>query len=222
MSTSTPPENAAIQPMNLEPRSSTSSSYSRTRLNAFRHGLTAREFVFSPEEAPKYVEHSMAVHFHYQPEGLAETHLVDLIANAMWRLDRAAAIEEGIFLLNLESAQPADADEAALAPARAWIASDRKLSLLTTYEARIRRSLASDKAELAKLQDARKAQQPANPTASEPQAAEPKPATPKSVCSTQPAAPDSPAAPLLLTSKNGPQYVVIVDDRAKNGRRDAA
>ena len=79
---------------------------SRCRLNAVRHGLTGQSLYFTPEEAEAYSAHSAAVHTHYQPHGPIEEALVRQIADAIWRLDRASAIEHGIFALALESPRP--------------------------------------------------------------------------------------------------------------------
>ena len=199
-------------------------NYAKSRLNAVRHGLTAREFVCTPEEAPKYAEHLAALKLHYQPEGLPELDLVARIANAMWRLDRATSIEEGIFALALATESvPADPLDSALAPARAWLASSRQLALLTTYEARIRRALAADKLELSNLQEKR-AQKPVN---------QPAAAVPESVCSTapdqtkQPAPPpesvcSTPAVTPKIALSKPPQYVLVVESPRKPGHRDAA
>ena len=131
----------------------------------------------------------------------------------MWRLDRAAAIEEGIFALALD---PESNDADALAPARAWLADHRSLGLLTTYEQRIRRALAADKAELAKLQESR-AKSVAGP---EPESVCSTPgASAESVCSTPPAELKPPSPPPPAAAK---QVVLVVTGAAKPPFRDAA
>ena len=70
---------------------------SRSRLNAFKHGLTAQQFVFSPEEAEAYKAQADQIHKHYEPHGPVEEALVRQIADGIWRLDRASAMEHSIF-----------------------------------------------------------------------------------------------------------------------------
>jgi len=126
----------------------------RCRLNAFRHGLTSQVFVFTADEAPAFHKHHAAIVKHYQPVGPVETSLVDEIAHGMWRLQRAHAIEEGIFALDSAT----NPDDAIPGPARAWLDQAKSLDLLGKYERRIRRSLDRDKSELAAIQSARKQQ----------------------------------------------------------------
>ena len=177
----------------------------RTRLNAVRHGLTSREFVFSPEDAALYTQHAADLHSHYLPQGPIETQLVNSIASSLWRLDRAAAIEEGIFAIALH---PESSEDDALAPARAWLADSRSLGLLTTYESRIRRALAADKAELAKLQQSRTESVCSTPVA-----------PPEFVCSAPPPPPET-ARPALPTAAGN--VVFLVQTSLNPPRRDAA
>ena len=127
----------------------------RSSRNAFRHGLTGQRFVFTDEEAPAYREHHAAIAAYYKPFGPIETSLVDAIAVGIWRLQRAAAIEQGIFteeeLRDSEAADPRG-------PAAAWQSQAKFLDLLGKYERRLRRALEKDKNELAEIQSARKQQ----------------------------------------------------------------
>ncbi len=133
---------------------------SRCRLNAVRHGLTGQSLYFTPEEADVYTTHSASIHAHYQPHGPIEEALVRQIADAIWRLDRASAIEHGIFALALESPNPGDDPDPnplqALSPARTWLAEGKNLALLTLYVKRIENKLDANKAELSLLQTNRK------------------------------------------------------------------
>src|SRR6185437_8229721 len=102
----------------------TTAGKSRCRLNAVRHGLTGQSLYFTPEEAEAFTTHSASIHAHFQPHGPIEEALVRQIADAIWRLDRASAIEHGIFALALESPETPDEDPdatpaPALSPARA-------------------------------------------------------------------------------------------------------
>ena len=144
------------QPRATGPR--TAEGKSRCRLNAVRHGLTARALCFTPDESKKYVEQLADLHVYYRPIGPIETALVAQIADGMCRLERAAAIEHGIFALAIEAA-PAELAEvdAALAPARTWLAEGKNIALLTLYVKRIENKLSANKAELKSVQNERKA-----------------------------------------------------------------
>jgi hypothetical protein len=134
----------------------TEAGKARCRLNAFRHGLTSQVFVFTADEAPAYQKHHAEIARHYQPVGPIETALADQISSGIWRLQRAQAIEEGLFALDAETGQAGDTVDGLFGPARTWLDQSKSLALLHTYEGRIRRALDRDKAELAALQSARK------------------------------------------------------------------
>ena len=152
--TAAEPIETAAEPMKSGPTGPrTEEGKARTRLNAFRHGLTGQIFVCSPEETDVYRSHCSGILDHYQPAGPIEIFLTDQVANGMWRLQRSAAIEQGIIAID-----DAGRDETELGPAFAWLQQQKAFRLLITYEARIRRALERDKAELEALQKARKDQ----------------------------------------------------------------
>src|SRR6185437_8174341 len=154
----------------------------RCRLNAFRHGLTGHVYVLTEAEAPRFHKHYNAIRDHYKPSGPIEASLVDQIANGIWRLQRANAIEEGIFALDsAPDPEPESGPTTTLValavsaagaancpgnppgasvpgPTRTWLTLDKAFDLLAKYERRIQRSLDRDKAELAALQSERKHQ----------------------------------------------------------------
>ncbi len=136
----------------------TTAGKSRCRLNAVRHGLTGQSLYFTPEEAEAYTTHSASIHNYYQPHGPIEEALVRQIADAIWRLDRASAIEHGIFALALEGPDPNPGDDPdpTPSPARTWLAEGKNLALLTLYVKRIENKLDANKAELSLLQHNRK------------------------------------------------------------------
>jgi hypothetical protein len=126
----------------------------RCRLNAFRHGLAGHVYVLTEDEAPRFHKHSSAIQNYYQPVGPIEQSLVDQIANSIWRLQRAQAIEEGIFAM--DSAEDSANSPSIPGPTRAWLSLDKAFDLLGKYERRIQRALDRDKAELRQLQSIRK------------------------------------------------------------------
>ena len=129
----------------------------RCRFNAVTHGLTRQTLVFTPAQAEVFHHHAASLHLHYQPAGPVEEALVRQIAHGIFQLDRAAAIEHGIFALALEH-DPLDVNEVdtALSPARTWLEQGKTLALLTLYTKRIESKLAANKSELARLQAERR------------------------------------------------------------------
>ncbi len=161
MSPITEPTAAAVTIIDAKPGPTgprTAAGKSRCRLNAVRHGLTGQSLYFTPEEAEAYQTHSASIHTHYQPHGPIEAALVRQIADAIWRLDRASAIEHGIFALALEApgANPDDDPDPSPNPALTWLAEGKNLALLTLYVKRIENKLDANKAELSLLQTNRK------------------------------------------------------------------
>ena len=142
----------ALKPGPTGPR--TPEGKARTRLNAFRHGLTGQQFVFSPEEAGLYANHFAEIQTHYDPQGPIEEALVRQTADGIWRIDRASAIEHGIFALALNPESQEEDDGLNLA--RTWLQDGKSLALLTLYVKRIENKLDANKAELSLIQNARK------------------------------------------------------------------
>jgi hypothetical protein len=131
----------------------TAEGKARCRLNAFRHGLTGHVFVFTADEAEAYAKHCASIHDYYRPVGPIEQSLTDQVATGIWRLQRAHAMEEGIFAMDAAT-QPENGS--IVGPTRTWLEQGKALDLLGKYEGRIRRSLDRDKAELQRIQQARK------------------------------------------------------------------
>ncbi len=152
-------QSAATQPATGPTGPRTEAGKARTRLNAFRHGLTGQILVLSPDEAETYRNHHAEIRKHYQPVGPIESALTDQVATGIWRLQRAQAIEEGLFALDSATAlEPGEVVNDLFGPARTWLDQGKSLNLLALYEGRLRRALDRDKAELNTLQSARKQQ----------------------------------------------------------------
>ena len=69
----------------------------RSRQNAVRHGLTAETVIDALEDADDYAAFEMAVTADYDAESAVARELVLRLANLLWRLRRASAIESGLF-----------------------------------------------------------------------------------------------------------------------------
>ncbi len=76
---------------------------SKTRLNALRHGLCAREVLIPGENAVDLAAFAEGVRNELRASGALEDLLVDRIVSLAWRLRRAAVIEAGIFVSSQQS-----------------------------------------------------------------------------------------------------------------------
>src|SRR5580658_8042111 len=123
----------------------------RTRLNAYKHGLTGQIHLFTPEEHAAFEKHCQSIVEALAPVGILEQGLAQSIAEDKWRLNRARAIEHGIFAIG-HSTQPLEpADEImmqAMSQAKTWLSDGRDIQLLSLYQQRIQRSVERNMAEL--------------------------------------------------------------------------
>src|SRR3954470_10722756 len=75
----------------------TNEGKSRSRKNALRYGLTAETVIDTLEDAKDFESFQMAVIADYDAQSAVERELVLRLANLLWRLRRATAIETGLF-----------------------------------------------------------------------------------------------------------------------------
>jgi hypothetical protein len=138
----------------------------RTRLNAYKHGLTGQIHLFTPEEHTAFEKHCQPIVEALAPVGILEQGLAQAIAEDKWRLNRARVIESGIFALGqiADEAEPNDQSEIdqpeiiqPLSQARTWLADGKHIQLLSLYQQRIQRSVERNMAELRTLRAERKA-----------------------------------------------------------------
>jgi hypothetical protein len=135
----------------------------RSRINAMRHGLTGQFHAFSYEDKVAFDEHCTNLMADYQPETYREKLLAMSIAEDMWRLNRARAMENNIFAIGMSGpigdATDIDSAEAhaAVCQARVWLADGKKIQLLALYESRIRRNIEKNDKQFKELQTERKA-----------------------------------------------------------------
>ncbi len=139
----------------------TDSGKRRASFNAFKHGLTGKVHVHTPEESEAFRTHCHAYHSELAPVGIIETDTVQSIAEDQWRLKRARAIENNIFAAGInqhsgeiESGDPQIDD--ALAEGKTWVGQAKCLALITLYEQRINRAIEKNTAQLRALQTARR------------------------------------------------------------------
>ena len=140
----------------------------RTRLNAYRHGLTGQICLLTEDEHQTFHQHCTGIRESLAPVGALEIELAQSIAEDHWRLKRARAIETGIFALGhlgqLGRLATFDRDDPAQLPidealsrARTWVDKSENFQLLALYEQRIHRAIEKNMADLRTLRAARKA-----------------------------------------------------------------
>jgi hypothetical protein len=143
----------------------------RTRLNAYRHGLTGQIQLLTVADHEAFDKHCTGIRESLEPVGALEIELAQSIAEDHWRLKRARAIETGIFALGQQGAlgtlataardDPAQLPiDEAISQARTWLAKGENFQLLALYEQRIHRAIEKNMVELrtlrAERQSARK------------------------------------------------------------------
>src|SRR5580698_5684426 len=140
----------------------------RTRLNAYRRGLTGQICRPTADEQQAFDQHCTGIRESLEPVGALETELAQSIAEDHWRLKRARAIETGIFAAGVlgqlghtyggirEDPAQVPIDEA-LSKAHTWIAKSENFQLLALYEQRIHRAIERNMAQLRTLRAERKA-----------------------------------------------------------------
>ena len=144
----------------------------RTRLNAYKHGLTGQIHLLTAAERTAFDAHCKSICEALAPVGALEIDIAQAIAEDRWRLKRARAIETGIFaagqqgLLGFNPGNPGVGTtedpaqlliEDTLIQARTWLAKNDNFLLLALYEQRINRTIERNMAELRTLRAERKA-----------------------------------------------------------------
>src|SRR5580704_14447871 len=141
----------------------------RTRLNAYKHGLTGQIHLLTAAEQTAFDAHCKSICVALAPVGALEIDIAQAIAEDRWRLQRDRAIETGIFaagqqgLLGFNPGVGTTEDparlliEETLIQARTWLAKNDNFLLLALYEQRINRTIERNMAELRTLRAERQA-----------------------------------------------------------------
>jgi len=124
--------------------------------NAVKHGLTGHVAVLPDEDREAHQIFCSELIDEMAPATAMELNLAQSIAQDLWRLNRAHAIENNMFAVGVTEDDP-DPDhdpvkQLALASARTFMNHANKFGLLTIYEQRINRSVHKNRAELRLLQ----------------------------------------------------------------------
>jgi len=77
---------------------------SRSKMNALKHGLSAKKIVIGDEDPKEFEALRAALERDWQPETAFESELVDQLAGSLWRLRRVPAIEAAIVKAREEEA----------------------------------------------------------------------------------------------------------------------
>jgi hypothetical protein len=129
----------------------------QSSLNALRHGLTGQIVVMPTEDLHAYQLHLNSFTDEYHPKGATESHLVQALADASWRLNRVAALETNLLILGI--AHESDPIAGALAIASALESQSKALSNLSMHSQRLSRQFERTVIQLRDLQKTRRAQE---------------------------------------------------------------
>ena len=77
---------------------------SRSKMNALKHGLSAKKIVIGDEDPKEFEALRAALERDWQPETAFESELVDQLAGLFWRMRRVPAIEAAIVKAREEKA----------------------------------------------------------------------------------------------------------------------
>lgn len=136
----------------------------KVRLNALKTGLTGHTVLLPTDDADQYAALIESFRAEHDPQGDAETRLVQSIADTTWRLQRVPVLECAIYALGhakLAALHPDIKDAAqrqAMIQCEVFLAYERQLRNLQLQESRLRRNLEKDAAALKALQEQRKSQ----------------------------------------------------------------
>jgi hypothetical protein len=134
----------------------------RSSLNAYRNGLNGQIVCSTPEELSAFKLFCSEIREELAPVGPIERFLAKSVSENMYRLERARSVENGIWadgfrehVDEIESGHPEV--DTALSASRTFLEHAHEISLISTYEGRLRRAVEKDEARLQARQEARKA-----------------------------------------------------------------
>jgi hypothetical protein len=133
----------------------------KVSLNAIRHGLTSQIVVLPSEDVQAYQAHLKSFLDEYHPQGPTEATLVQALADASWRLSRAAAMETNLLTLGAVLQPDASTSQAqhAMAMVAALESHTKSLANLSMLTQRLSRQFEKTVTQLRDLQKTRRAQE---------------------------------------------------------------
>jgi hypothetical protein len=132
----------------------------RSRINAYKHGLTGQILLVTADEHDAFEKHCQAIVEALLPVGILEQQLAKSVAADHWRLNRARAIEAGIFAIGQSRVAVAPEElpmMEAISQTQTWLKEGKNIQLLALYGQRIQRSIERNMAEIRTLRAERKA-----------------------------------------------------------------
>jgi hypothetical protein len=128
----------------------------RSSLNALRHGLTGQVVVMRDEDMQAYERHVLSFTDEYNPQGATEANLVQALADAAWRQNRAAALETNL-ISGLGGWQgPRTELDDAISNSKSLEMRIKQLSILSVHSQRLSRQFERTEKHLRELQQLRK------------------------------------------------------------------
>ncbi len=121
--------------------------------NSLKHGLTGKVHAALPGEEERFAEHCRVLVAALAPIGVVEETLAHDISADRWRLNRARAMENALFV-QIAHAHTTNLDAA---QAEAWVDASKGLQRLALYAHRLQRVIDKNTARLEALQAERKA-----------------------------------------------------------------
>ena len=129
----------------------------RSKMNALRHGLTARVVVLPTEDMDAYNAFSKEIVDSLDAQTPVERQFAQTVADNQWRINRIRSIEDGMLGMgHFESAGDCDAANpeihSAMTAARAFREDSKAFVNLSIYEQRLHRSMKDALRQLKELQ----------------------------------------------------------------------
>jgi hypothetical protein len=151
--------NRANAQLSSGPKSSAGKA--KSSLNALSHGLTSKTVVMAGEDNAEYARLLSSCTNRHAPANEEELRLVQSMVDGTWRLNRMTRLESAIYLKGTiefadKFADRSPVERTALIEIETYLKYEKSLRNLNLQEARLRRTLDKDRAELQRLQTIRR------------------------------------------------------------------
>jgi hypothetical protein len=127
----------------------------RSKMNALRHGLTARVVVLPSEDMDAYHTFSKEIVDSLDPQTPVERQFAQTVADNQWRINRIRSIEDGMLGMGHFDC-PTSEIHSAMTAARAFRDDSKSFVNLSIYEQRLHRSMKESLRQLRELQAERR------------------------------------------------------------------
>jgi hypothetical protein len=145
----------------LDASNRTPEGRARSKMNALRHGLTARVVVLPSEDMDAYTQFSKEIVDSLDAQTPVERQFAQTVADNQWRINRIRSIEDGMLGMgHFEAAGDFDCPtpeiHSAMTAARAFRDNSKSFVNLSIYEQRLHRSMKESLRQLRELQAERR------------------------------------------------------------------